>query len=377
MKPFEIFRTGDHRTSAGAAFAADAALLQDIADNYNASVSEAPIVVGHPKTDAPAYGWIESFSVDGDRLVAHPRQVEAQFAQMVEDGRFKKRSISLYPPTAASNPVPGTHYPRHVGFLGAAAPAISGLRDVEFAAGETVEIAVEFAAPTAHRPADFMAEDGLRDIERGLSAFQSMIWALKSFLKIGKPEPDDAAFTAAQPGPATPAHRAPAPRTITAPVKETHVDTADFQQATQKLDADRAALDRDRTEFAAQVAASRKVEDAALVDGLVEQGRIAPGARDGIVDFMATLDADDAVEFSQGKDTVNQTPRDWFRDLLGTTKPVIDFSEATADPDGGAVVTDPAAIARQAQEFQAERAAKGVEISMSEAVATVSKRTAA
>jgi hypothetical protein len=48
-----------------------------------------------------------------------------EFAQLLREGRFKKRSVSLFPDLRL----------RHVGFLGAAAPAVAGLKDVAFSAG--------------------------------------------------------------------------------------------------------------------------------------------------------------------------------------------------------------------------------------------------
>ena len=95
---------------------------------------EAPIVIGHPSDNAPAYGWVSGLSFDeGAGLEAEPAQVEAQFAEMVADGRFKKVSASFYTPESASNPAPGVYYLRHVGFLGAQPPAVKGLKPVAFA----------------------------------------------------------------------------------------------------------------------------------------------------------------------------------------------------------------------------------------------------
>jgi hypothetical protein len=79
-------------------------------------------VIGHPKSNAPAYGWIEKLKRVGDTLYALPKQLAQEFIEMVNKGLFKKRSISLYPD--------GTL--RHVGFLGATPPAVKGLPDVEF-----------------------------------------------------------------------------------------------------------------------------------------------------------------------------------------------------------------------------------------------------
>ncbi len=50
MKPFQIFRTGTHRTMAGQTLAFSVAELRASAEAYDPALHEAPIVVGHPST---------------------------------------------------------------------------------------------------------------------------------------------------------------------------------------------------------------------------------------------------------------------------------------------------------------------------------------
>ncbi|MEG8946610.1 hypothetical protein [Rosettibacter firmus] len=122
MKWFSIFKTGKHTDSSGNTREWTEADLDKIVENYDPKKHEAPIVIGHPKTNAPAFGWIEKLKRVGDTLYALPKQLANEFVEMVNKGLFKKRSISLYPD--------GTL--RHVGFLGAQPPAVKGLPDVEF-----------------------------------------------------------------------------------------------------------------------------------------------------------------------------------------------------------------------------------------------------
>lgn len=132
---------------------------------YDPALHEAPLVVGHPKHDLPAYGWVQSlkFSDGSDAdlpagMYALPAQVNPDFADMVAAGAFKKISASFYAPDAPANPVPGVFYLRHVGLLGAQPPAIKGLRNPSFADAE--EGVVEFnecsdapaATPTPQSP---------------------------------------------------------------------------------------------------------------------------------------------------------------------------------------------------------------------------------
>jgi len=124
----EVFRSGTHTDSGGNTATYTNADLATIANNYNAELSKdesslAPIVKGHPKTDAPALGWVGQLKVSGDKLLAKIKQVLPEFANEVKSGRYKKVSIALYPGNVL----------RHIGFLGATAPAVRGLKPVSFA----------------------------------------------------------------------------------------------------------------------------------------------------------------------------------------------------------------------------------------------------
>lgn len=132
-KPLHIFKPGRHTAMSGVELAFSEADLAATAAAYDSALHEAPIVVGHPAADGPAYGWIKSLAFADGGLEAEPEQVDPAFAELVKAGRFKKISASFYPPDSPKNPVPGVYYLRHVGFLGAQAPAVKGLRSPEFA----------------------------------------------------------------------------------------------------------------------------------------------------------------------------------------------------------------------------------------------------
>ena len=122
----EIFASGQHKAVDGKAWAFDGAALDQIVRSYDFAANPAPIVVGHPTLDAPAYGWVKALQREGDKIVADLDEVEPAFAEAVKAGRYKRVSASFYPPDHAGNPTPGSWHLKHVGFLGAAAPAIRG-----------------------------------------------------------------------------------------------------------------------------------------------------------------------------------------------------------------------------------------------------------
>lgn len=126
MKAINIFKTGTHTSMGGAELNFSEADLQAVATSYDPKLHEAPIVVGHPKSDDPAFGWVKGVTFEDGNLYAEPHQVDEAFAEMVADGKFKKVSAAFYAPGSANNPTPGSYHLRHVGFLGAQPPAVKG-----------------------------------------------------------------------------------------------------------------------------------------------------------------------------------------------------------------------------------------------------------
>ena len=96
----------------------------------------------------------------------HP---DPALTSLVQAGRFKKLSASFWPPTHPENPVPGVWSLRHVGFLGAAVPAVLGLAPVElggcasnlieFAGCDAIEAAARRMAGLPVAPVSFVSPD--------------------------------------------------------------------------------------------------------------------------------------------------------------------------------------------------------------------------
>ena len=123
----DICRAGTWRDMQGHDVCLDEERLDRIVEMH-AAADPAPIVIGHPEADAPAYAWIEGLRRVGDRLQAKLRDIAPSFREAVEAGRFSGRSIALQGDAL-----------RHVGFLGGRAPAVPGLVPTRFAAApETV-----------------------------------------------------------------------------------------------------------------------------------------------------------------------------------------------------------------------------------------------
>jgi len=122
---FEIFKIGSHTSDKGITKDYSLDDLNFIAESYKPEEDEAPIVIGHPADNSPAFGWISSLEVteDGKLFADAPDdKIQSDFLTALKQGTYKKRSISLTPEGKL----------RHVGFLGGAAPAVKGLADIQF-----------------------------------------------------------------------------------------------------------------------------------------------------------------------------------------------------------------------------------------------------
>lgn len=164
-KWIEIARTGTFTDSAGRQQTFTEKDLDAIASAYDPQKRDAPLVFGHPQTDAaPAFGWAQRLKREGGRLLAQFAQVPEQVRALVGAGHYRHVSMSLMPDRVTL---------RHVALLGAAQPAIDGLRAVEFSDGDDA-ITVDFAATPQ---GDTMT---MEELQRQVGQLQARIEALKT-----------------------------------------------------------------------------------------------------------------------------------------------------------------------------------------------------
>ncbi|MDE2467550.1 MAG: hypothetical protein KGL35_02070 [Bradyrhizobium sp.] len=147
MTRIHLLKAGTFRDMNGADVRFTAADIAAIAKSYDPKASAAPIVIGHPDVEDPAYGWASNLVADDDGLHADAEDVDPSFADLVRAGRYRTVSASLYRPDAPGNPKPGQWYLRHIGFLGAQPPAVKGLKRAQLAGDAdgvaTIELAGE------------------------------------------------------------------------------------------------------------------------------------------------------------------------------------------------------------------------------------------
>ena len=131
-KWIEVFKTGTHTDSSGNTKKWTTKDIDKIVSNYAARKVDSPAVIGHPKSNSPAYGWVMELKRDGDKLLAKVKPTVKEFVEWVNKKLYKYVSISLRPDLSL----------RHVGFLGGSPPAVKGLKVPEFAEEEFTEIEI-------------------------------------------------------------------------------------------------------------------------------------------------------------------------------------------------------------------------------------------
>lgn len=333
-KKLQIFKTGQHTAMSGATLSFSETDLQASAAAYNPALHEAPIVVGHPKADGPAYGWIKALSFAGNMLEADPIQVNPDFAELVASGVFKKISASFYSPDSPSNPVPGVYYLRHVGFLGAQPPAVKGMRNPAFADNEQGIVDfneyddVQNASLWRNLREFFITKFGLETADQTIpqSAVQQLEQSAQDELR------EDAAEQAATN--ISPSYQELNPGDIMS--VEDKARLAVLEEENRLL--------KEREATFAEAEKQRKTESAhashlAFSEGLVKAGQLSIPQKNvitAVLDFMAGHD--DVIEFGEGD--AKQPLIDVFKtDVLAKLPKLIEFGELGAGDSHADAIT--------------------------------------
>ncbi len=264
----EIARAGTFTDSAGRPQTFTDSDLDAIANAYDPAKRDCPLVFGHPKTDAaPAFGWAEKLKAEGGKLLAKFGQVPDAVKKIVADGHYRHVSMSLMPDRVTL---------RHVALLGAAQPAIDGLKAVELRSRND-SITIDFVK------GDNMPGD---DAQREIGALKERIAAL---------EKENASLKEQAKG-----------------QKEGKEKAEAEKKAAEEKEAKTAA------DFAAYKGAIENEKREARVAALVESGRVKPAEKADVLSFaMALASQNTTVDFAapDGKTEKVSLEERYFREL--------------------------------------------------------------
>jgi len=288
--------------------------MQKLADNINEQVKtwKPPIVTGHPEVASPRYGSIKGARIENGILQLCAADLSPTFVDSIRRGEYTDRSLSFFYPDMTM---------RHIGFLGAHKPAVTGLGPVSFGEGEFAEVdagkdssAIVFAEGPADISSLAMAQDNLasrlrwkfenvRDLFRkvrdhmidkeGLDKANAML-PQNMIDDVDLGNVPSVSFS-------SPAPQSAAPAAVTAPVDPARTELEQQLEAAQegRRVAEEALL-KQKTD-------QRHAEFAELCSSHVKAGRLTPAMRVPLEALFKAADSvNGAISFGEGepKDTL-------------------------------------------------------------------------
>ncbi|MHC1788669.1 phage protease [Solidesulfovibrio sp.] len=290
-KWIEIARAGGPYTAlSGEAVSITRDDLDAAVASFDPADRRVPLVLGHPKLDDPAYGWLAAVKRDGDVLLARFDDVPDPLREAVDQGRYRNVSAKF---------AKGWRL-WHVGLLGAAQPAIPGLAEVRLA-DETEGLIFEFAKEATMDELTRLKRE-LADATKALEETRRELAALKA-AREGEGKAKELA--------------------------------AKIDELTQKLQAAEADRDKAIKEFAAfkddQTVKGRENR----FDALIAAGKALPGERPKVLAFAAALgSAGGEIELAAGDGKTEKLGHEeaYWRELEG--RPENSLTHEFAAPAG-------------------------------------------
>jgi hypothetical protein len=329
----QVLKVGTHTDSKGVVHDFTEEMLKNIASKYNPATHEAPMVLGHPKDNDPAVGWIKSanYNEDTASLELETNKEHPDFMEAFNFGSFKKWSVSLYPDMTL----------RHLGFLGAIPPAIKGLSLIGFSQ----------SAPEAGFTFDFMDYDEafrFQDTGKLFRNLREYIIEKEGLDKANALLPDwivnDLENTKPTPKPIEEPnkvqsyneHNNPQSKEGQTMTKEEQAEFDQLKADNERLKLDNASFAEEKTQLQGQIATitqeAKVKEFGDFCEGLVQTGKMKATDKEKNVNLLVSLDkANVAVDFSENA----KTAVDAMKETLANASVAVDFNEhATKDKAG-------------------------------------------
>jgi hypothetical protein len=364
----EVFRVGTHTPMGGTPLAFSADDLISVVDSYDAINAPAPIVVGHPKTDDPAFGWVEDFSFENGILSAGIKDIEPKFAAAVSGGQYKKVSMAFFSPDAAANPKPGTYYPKHIGFLGAMPPAVTGLKPVEFADHSDDDIvmfegAIEFGTFDAENVGILFR--GIRDWfigKYGKETADEILpdWRINWVNDLDLEVEDLPGFAGVPEKPKKSKGNSMSKKdTVDFAARE-----AELEKREKKLAADQKIIDDEKLE-------KRKADNVAFADELIANEQLLPKLKDDVVSLLNSAGASEQTVSFASDDDLDLAAG--LKSVLKRLPKIVSFGAYDMGDETVSFAEDGEAIAAAAKKYQSEQSTNGNYMTTEQAVEAVLK----
>lgn len=281
----EVARVGEWMPKEGKPVSFSAADLDEFVRNHDPK-NPVPIVIGHPdKTQAsPAFGWSEKVRRFGDGLFVKFTDVNPAFVEGVKKKAWPNRSIRAAKGKNGWGLV-------HVGFLGAAPPAIPGMEAISFAApeGEVFDFSADWYTVEAQAGLWRRFKNWLIG-EKGQEVADSIVpeWDIESLTRsAANQRAEELVQPPEQPAMASSFSQADLDQAVTVALKAQNDKTAELER--QLAEARKARADQERQ---VNLSAWQGKVTAAIDKG------VPPALLTGLPEFAASLAAgEQVVEF--------------------------------------------------------------------------------
>lgn len=389
----EAFKPGTFTDFSGKEWTFSESDIQELAEGVKGQLDggyKPPLVAGHPKHDSPRVGSVVDAKVEDSVLKLKLDEVDPDFAEQVQRGGFKYLSSALHKSFKKGI--------RHLGALGAMAPAIKGMSELAFGEGMFAEVDKDVQAE------DFLcfAASYEWDTLVPTSVFSRLIWKLESlggifrkqrealieskgiesadkmfpdFLvrdleNVGNIMNDSGNYpkvplgSTSKVGPAFAAgddnDNAPPPNEPTGNSTEVERLLAENTELKDRL----AASEKEKLDAQRE---SEKGAFAEKLSGMVHDGRLLPAQRVHFEKLFGALQAvprDGEGMFGEGDNRVN--PTTLLDEMLTAMPKVLMFGEFAKNGKDGAESPNEAAL--RIEQYKAEQADKGRELTFAECV---------
>jgi len=360
----EIAKVGPAVDGNGQIFEFTPAILKDLQETYSPELHRAPFFETHVETPRNK-GLVASLRLEGDRLLAEPEGMDAEFAQAVNSGQIPSLSPALYHPNHPANPTPGKWYLRHT--AGVQVPGIKGMSRPQFSEGEAGIVylfgeAENALVIVARRLRQFMLDEF--DTETAdfylpnqlVANFELMANALDVAFNEGH-QPQE---TSTPPPPKTPQGTATEGKPADPDTGE-----ADLQARETALQEREAALARREAKLVAQ-------QNTEFMEGQIRSG-FPPSLRDVAMAALAGADDSKSLTFGEGDAKEELTQKGQIKKLIAAVRiEGLTFGEQSAsDSSSGGGSTDPKEAAKKAVQLVNEAKSRGENLTVAEAMKKV------
>jgi len=332
LRNIEILKPGTFFDNRGRRITISPEDLHELASSYDTSQRQAAVVIGHPKNEDFAWGWISRPRVvtgdTGPVLLADADDVDPNFADLLKKKRLKYVSASFWGREMTGNPTPGRLYLKHLGFLGAKPPAVGGLKPIQLSEddesiaiqlsnGDPCPFVLQGIVQTLGKVRDYLIEAvGLEKADSIISSSDMQdLQVAVSLCGIDQTNNDDM-----ETEPATPVAFSEGGKMTTTTDREAALAAKEQDLARQEL-----SLKQGLAALSAEKKALSDRENTDFVDQMIREGRLPTSERDSVLSELSALDTSDvSIQLAEGGQV---TMRDAYMKRLRRNPKLVQLGE--------------------------------------------------